>query len=51
LLSQLHEWQCVEHRQLAGGMPGRRRRAAATAWMIVPVGFGLFLLTGRLASR
>jgi hypothetical protein len=30
--------------------PRWRRTGAATAWMIIPVGAGLFLLTGRLAS-
>jgi hypothetical protein len=28
----------------------RRRAAAITAWMIIPVGFALILLFGRLAS-
>jgi hypothetical protein len=31
--------------------PSRRRAAAITAWMIIPIGFAWFLLTGRLASR
>jgi hypothetical protein len=30
--------------------PSWRRGAAITEWMIVPVGFAWFLLTGRLAS-
>lgn len=30
--------------------PSRRRAAAITAWIIIPVGFGWFVLTGRLAS-
>jgi hypothetical protein len=38
---------------LAAGVrfPARRRAAAITAWIIIPVGFGWFLLTGRLGSR
>ena len=28
--------------------PSRRRTAAITAWMIIPVGLGWFLLTARL---
>lgn len=38
---------------LAEGLrfPARRRAAALTAWVIIPVGFGWLLLTGRLASR
>ena len=38
---------------LAAGLrfPSRRRAAAITAWIIIPAGFGWFLLTGRLASR
>jgi hypothetical protein len=31
--------------------PSWRRAASITAWMIVPIGFAWFLLTGRLASR
>jgi hypothetical protein len=31
--------------------PSQRRAAAVTAWVIIPVGFGWFLLTGRLSSR
>lgn len=31
--------------------PSRRRAATITAWIIIPVGFGWFLLAGRLASR
>ena len=29
-------------------VPSRRRTAAITAWMIIPVGFGWFVLTARL---
>jgi len=38
---------------LAAGLrfPPLRRAAAITAWIIIPVGFGWFVLTGRLASR
>ena len=38
---------------LAAGLrfPSQRRAAAVTAWIIIAVGFGWFLLTGRLASR
>jgi hypothetical protein len=38
---------------LAAGLrfPAQRRAAALTAWVIVPVGFGWFLLTGHLSSR
>lgn len=37
---------------LAAGVrfPPRRRAAAITAWIIIPVGFGWFVLTGRLGS-
>jgi hypothetical protein len=28
--------------------PARRRAAAITAWMIIPLGFGWLVLTGRL---
>lgn len=31
--------------------PAQRRAAALTAWVIIPVGFGWFLLAGRLSSR
>lgn len=30
--------------------PARRRAAAVAAWIIIPVAFGWFLLTGRLGS-
>jgi hypothetical protein len=30
--------------------PARRQAAAITAWIIIPVGFGWFLLTGRLGN-
>lgn len=38
---------------LATGLrfPSRRRAAALAAWVLIPVGFGWFVLTGRLGSR
>jgi hypothetical protein len=37
---------------LAAGLrfPSWRRAAAVTAWVIIPIGCGWFVLTGRLAS-
>lgn len=62
-LPRLHRWQLagvighcvlviVSALALMVGLrfPSRRRAAAITAWIVIPVGFGWFILTGRLSS-
>jgi len=34
-----------------GVNPARRRAAVIGAWMIIPVGFGWFVLTGRMVGK